>query len=46
MVRRLPDDTFYAAILQKVDDAFWSAYDDVRRRAIASLADSLVIDRR
>lgn len=45
IVSRVDDEQILAAINIEVDDEFWSQYDDVRRRAITRLAESLGIER-
>lgn len=45
LVSKVDDEQILAAINIEVDDEFWSQYDDVRRRAITRLAESLGIER-
>lgn len=45
LIAKADDEDILAAINIEVDDEFWSQYDDVRRRAITRLADSLGIER-
>lgn len=44
LISRADDEEILAAINMEVDDEFWSQYDDVRRRAITRLAESLGIE--